>query len=151
MNIVSYCLLSISRDRLSTSFVAGWRRLQTFGQRLCPQSRHHVERHPLHQWGQRIPQRNHQRCPMVHGHRYILLISLYAVITAWYVIDVGGMQDYNYIYHGTMEITLEVSCCKHPPGSALKQHWADNRRVRLLTWFNPLWFISIDCIIPFLK
>lgn len=39
------------------------------------------------------------------------------------------MQDYNYIFHGTMEITLEVSCCKHPYASDLKQHWLDNRKV----------------------
>ena len=37
------------------------------------------------------------------------------------------MQDYNYIYHGTMEITLEVSCCKHPAAVELKKHWDDNR------------------------
>jgi hypothetical protein len=41
----------------------------------------------------------------------------------------GGMQDYNYIFHGTMEITLEVSCCKHPMASTLRQHWLDNRKV----------------------
>lgn len=39
------------------------------------------------------------------------------------------MQDYNYIFHGTMEITLEVSCCKHPMASTLEQHWMDNRKV----------------------
>ena len=39
------------------------------------------------------------------------------------------MQDYNYIYHGTMEITVEVSCCKHPPESELEPHWLDNKRV----------------------
>lgn len=43
--------------------------------------------------------------------------------------DTGGMQDYNYIFHGTMEITLEVSCCKHPMASTLEQHWMDNRKV----------------------
>ena len=42
---------------------------------------------------------------------------------------IGGMQDYNYIFHGTMEITLEVSCCKHPMASTLEQHWKDNRKV----------------------
>ena len=46
------------------------------------------------------------------------------------MITTGGMQDYNYIFHGTMEITLEVSCCKHPMASTLRQHWQDNRKVK---------------------
>ena len=46
----------------------------------------------------------------------------------WYDV-IGGMQDYNYIYHGTMEITLEVSCCKYPKVELLEQHWKDNRMV----------------------
>lgn len=47
---------------------------------------------------------------------------------AWYIVT-GGMQDYNYVYHGTMEVTLEVSCCKHPPVTELKKHWHDNKLV----------------------
>ena len=47
---------------------------------------------------------------------------------AWYPTS-GGMQDYNYVYHGTMEVTLEVSCCKHPPVTELKKHWHDNKLV----------------------
>lgn len=37
------------------------------------------------------------------------------------------MQDYNYIWHGCMEITLELSCCKFPPASELPKFWEDNR------------------------
>jgi hypothetical protein len=40
------------------------------------------------------------------------------------------MQDYSYIRHGTMEVTLEVSCCKHPPATEIQRHWMDNQRVR---------------------
>ncbi len=59
------------------------------------------------------------------------------------VVSAGGMQDYNYIFHGTMEITLEVSCCKHPMASTLKQHWQDNRKVNdesapLISFFSLL-------------
>lgn len=39
------------------------------------------------------------------------------------------MQDYNYIFRGAMELTLEVSCCKYPVASALERHWLDNERV----------------------
>ena len=53
------------------------------------------------------------------------------------------MQDYNYIYHGTMEITLEVSCCKHPPASALRSHWLDNKEVMQLNWIELLSSLTI--------
>jgi len=42
------------------------------------------------------------------------------------------MQDYNYIYGGCMELTLEVSCCKFPQNDALPQLWEDNRDALIL-------------------
>lgn len=41
----------------------------------------------------------------------------------------GGMQDYNYLWHGCMEITLEISCCKYPPAHELAKYWQDNKQV----------------------
>jgi len=37
------------------------------------------------------------------------------------------MQDFNYIHSNSFEITLELSCCKHPPGSALQKEWILNK------------------------
>ncbi|ESO11435.1 hypothetical protein HELRODRAFT_194815 [Helobdella robusta] len=39
----------------------------------------------------------------------------------------GSMQDYNYIYAGCMELTLEISCCKFPDQSYLKHEWTKNK------------------------
>ncbi|KAL1494932.1 hypothetical protein ABEB36_010437 [Hypothenemus hampei] len=46
----------------------------------------------------------------------------------WYPLT-GGMQDYNYVWFGCMEITLEISCCKYPPAYELPKYWEDNKKV----------------------
>ncbi|MCC6144838.1 MAG: DUF2817 domain-containing protein [Candidatus Hydrogenedentes bacterium] len=48
----------------------------------------------------------------------------------WYVID-GGMQDWNYRYLGTIEMTIELSSIKRPNTSTLPQYWEDNRESML--------------------
>ncbi|HKQ62363.1 MAG TPA: M14 family zinc carboxypeptidase [Candidatus Polarisedimenticolaceae bacterium] len=52
----------------------------------------------------------------------------------WYVIY-GGMQDWNYIWRGNFEITLEISTIKWPSGSTLPQFWTDNREA-MLSYFE---------------
>ncbi|CAF1545877.1 unnamed protein product, partial [Rotaria sp. Silwood1] len=44
----------------------------------------------------------------------------------WYEI-VGGMQDYGYFNYGTIELTLEISCCKYPESNLLAGYWDYNR------------------------
>ncbi|KAF6038138.1 hypothetical protein EB796_003558 [Bugula neritina] len=44
----------------------------------------------------------------------------------WYV-ALGTMQDYNYVWGGCMDLTLEIGCCKHPPYSHIERYWLDNK------------------------
>ncbi|RWS24665.1 Csa-PI kinase-like protein [Leptotrombidium deliense] len=53
---------------------------------------------------------------------------------AWYPLS-GGMQDFNYLNAGCMEITLELSCCKYPPSGMLPQFWNHNK-IALLTYMG---------------
>jgi len=47
---------------------------------------------------------------------------------SWYPLT-GGAQDYSYVWAGTMEITVEMSCCKYPPAAELPVHWNEHRQV----------------------
>lgn len=49
---------------------------------------------------------------------------------AWYAVT-GGMQDWNYVYGGVFEITLEISCSKYPKEIELPTYWEDNREALL--------------------
>ncbi|KAM6315882.1 carboxypeptidase D [Podargus strigoides] len=48
----------------------------------------------------------------------------------WYDVE-GGMQDYNYVWADSFEITLELSCCKYPLSSELQQEWENNQEALL--------------------
>ncbi len=48
----------------------------------------------------------------------------------WYTIY-GGMQDWNYVWHGDSEITLEISQAKWPPAEQLTMFWDQNRESML--------------------
>ncbi|WP_372365086.1 DUF2817 domain-containing protein [Candidatus Uabimicrobium sp. HlEnr_7] len=52
----------------------------------------------------------------------------------WYEVD-GGMQDWNYHWYGTLELTLEVSDVKWPDASELAGYWKDNQQ-------SLLWYMS---------
>jgi len=48
----------------------------------------------------------------------------------WYVLY-GGMQDWNYLNTNDMEITIEMSNNKYPPGRDLPTYWDNNYRSML--------------------
>ncbi|XP_045474632.1 carboxypeptidase D-like [Harmonia axyridis] len=47
--------------------------------------------------------------------------------SSWYYF-LGGMQDYNYMEHGTMGLTFEISCCKYPLEKNLSDIWEENKK-----------------------
>jgi len=49
---------------------------------------------------------------------------------AWYAID-GGMQDWNYLYMGGNEVTIELGNTKQPSTSQITTLWNDNRNAML--------------------
>jgi hypothetical protein len=48
----------------------------------------------------------------------------------WYVIY-GGMQDWNYVYMGSNEVTIELSTTFIPPASQIPTYWNNNRESML--------------------
>ena len=51
----------------------------------------------------------------------------------WYCLY-GGMQDWNYVWMGDLDTTLEVSNIKFPDASSLQGHWDDNRESMIQYW-----------------
>lgn len=45
---------------------------------------------------------------------------------SWYSVT-GGMQDWNYMFAGVFELTLELGCDKYPMATELPSYWNDNR------------------------
>ena len=48
----------------------------------------------------------------------------------WYDVP-GGMEDFNYLHSNCFEITMELSCCKYPMGSALPEEWRNNKEAMM--------------------
>jgi len=48
----------------------------------------------------------------------------------WYVLY-GGMQDWNYLAAGCMEVTIELSNTKYPAANYLADYWEDNKNALL--------------------
>ncbi|XP_034139680.1 carboxypeptidase D isoform X2 [Drosophila guanche] len=48
----------------------------------------------------------------------------------WYSVT-GGMQDWNYVRAGCLELTIEMGCDKFPLARELPQYWRDNREPML--------------------
>ena len=43
------------------------------------------------------------------------------------------MQDWNYVFTNTFEITFELSCCKYPTREKLAAEWERNREAMI--WY----------------
>lgn len=52
----------------------------------------------------------------------------------WYTVT-GGMQDWNYIVAGCIELTLELGCYKFPYPDTIPQYWTQNREA-LITYME---------------
>jgi len=48
----------------------------------------------------------------------------------WYSVT-GGMQDWNYVKAGALELTIEMGCTKFPLAADLPNYWLDNREALL--------------------
>jgi carboxypeptidase D len=48
----------------------------------------------------------------------------------WYTLY-GGMQDWNYVWQGDVDLTIELSATKTPAASTLDAYWNDNRESML--------------------
>lgn len=70
-------------------------------------------------------------CPMFPKERFEGGITNGA---KWYSVT-GGMQDWNYLVAGCMELTIEIGCYKYPYASELPQYWLDNREA-LITYME---------------
>lgn len=44
------------------------------------------------------------------------------------VLDLGGMQDWNYLHTNCFEVTIELGCVKYPNAEELPKYWKENRR-----------------------
>ncbi|XP_006821427.1 carboxypeptidase D-like [Saccoglossus kowalevskii] len=49
---------------------------------------------------------------------------------SWYS-SRGVIQDYTYVYHSCIQITIEVSCCKYPPENEIEGYWNENKDAML--------------------
>ncbi|XP_053952078.1 carboxypeptidase D isoform X1 [Anastrepha ludens] len=73
------------------------------------------EAHPTMHLGNPCPLFKHEHFPngIVNGAQ-------------WYSVT-GGMQDWNYVRAGVLELTLELGCDKFPMAEELPKYWHDNR------------------------
>lgn len=77
-------------------------------------------------------------CPMFPKERFPEGITNGA---KWYIVT-GGMQDWNYLAAGCMELTLEIGCYKYPHADELPRYWLENREA-LIAYMEQVRYFGI--------
>lgn len=93
----------------------------------------------------RLPVKMLRVSPVSYAYYTCVSFKLLAVL---FFLPLGGMQDYNYLYGNCMEVTFELSCCKHPRATELRKEW-DLNRESLLAYMekvNPSLNIKVTTI-----
>ncbi|EDV92196.1 carboxypeptidase D isoform X2 [Drosophila grimshawi] len=98
------------------------------GRKLNPTEDNELFRHLALTYSRAHPTMHQGKpCPLFQNEHFVDGITNGA---QWYSVT-GGMQDWNYVRAGCMELTIEMGCDKYPMAKELPDYWRDNREPML--------------------